>query len=412
MASNHGHDHDRTDGMDLDRVASLDAEQAILVAALRGGPCTVPDDEVRLAAVTSWQRLEGMLATTPVEPPGFSDDLAAHLADARAATDERWSRLGARLGDLVDAWSRAGIVVVLLKGAALVHGNVVTAAERPMADIDVLVDPGAAERAHALAGELGFRADANPATWEFARTWHHHLPALHDGDGVSVEIHHRLLHVSHPLHHLDDEIRRRTVAIASRDVRRLDDVATWLHLAVHFWDDRRRGTGGALLQLRDLHLVLAGVDVEELANVAEDAGAAVVVARVAAVLDEVVPSPPAGRLRRRLGAPPSDPHVTVFVERRVLGRRTALAQLLHPTEDVPYTPWRLLTRLRRQLWPSMDDLQRVLGPHAGRRAHLTSLIPVVMDALRAPGTFLDDVRLDHWAHTWDQSPIAHGRPGG
>lgn len=408
--------------MTVPGVTLHDSEQAVLVAAMREEATDVPIDEFRMAAVASWHRLEGLLAGRGIG----SADLQDHFDDARAATATRYAHQRNRLGELVAAWRDAGVTTTLLKGAALVEAGVVPAGERPMADLDVLVDRAHADRAHAVAADLGFRSTASASTWRYARTRHHQLPALHDDSGTTVEIHHRLFTTSHPQHGLDEFARGRRVPLVDRHpvvtsaageppgpspgsadaawtdeltACRLDDVANWLHLAVHFWDDRRRGTGGPLLQLRDLHLLLARIDPARLVVATRQVGAARLVGTVAAVLATVCPSDRATSLRRRLDGPAEvDDKIVDFVRTRILGRRSPLAQLVHPTVDVPYTPWRLLTRARHQLWPGRAEVRRVHGPEARQRDHLASLVPVAIDALRAPATTWHDLRLDRWAH--------------
>lgn len=385
--------------MDLDRIRAFDPDQAVLVAALRGVPLPEPDDEFRLASVANWHRVEGLLAVATRDHPIGTPDLRDHFEHARAATADRYEALHTTLEHLVGVWGAAGVHVTALKGASLVEAGIVAAGERPMTDLDVLVSAEQVEEAHRIARDHGFEPRARPVDWAHARTRHHHLPALYGDGQTTIEIHFRLLDVSHPLRGLDDAIRTRVLTLDRLAADRLDDVALWLHLAVHFWGDRRRGTGGVLLQLRDLELVGARVDLDDLVATARKADAQDLVGAVAAVLDEVVSSTTSAGLRGRLGGPPAgDASLVNYLQRRVLGRRRALAQLVHPTASVAYTPWRLLTRARRQLWPPLDDIRKVLGPNAQRREYLASLVPVAHDALANPRSTWRDLRLDRWAH--------------
>lgn len=387
-------------GMELGEIAAGDAEQALLVAALRGvHDLPAPEDELRLAAVASWQRLEGVMAGVLEAHPTGSRDLTDHFVDARTATARRYDRLRLRLADLLTAMDAEGITATVLKGAAVVETGLVEPGERPMADVDLMVAVADADQALDIARTLGLSSVAADPHWTHARTRHHHFPALDDGNGTTVELHHRLLDVEHPLSRLDELCQTRTVGLANLPGRRLDDVAMWLHAAVHFWDDRRRGTGGPLLQLRDLHLLLRRLDPTDLVAAARQARAESLVGTVAAVLETVVPGLEVMLVRAGLGGPtPGDPRVHEFVRQRILGRRSALAQLVHPTGNVPYTAWRLATRARRQAWPPLADIHRVLGPSGTHRDHLASLVPVVGDAVRSPGATWADVQLDHWAH--------------
>lgn len=377
-----------------------DIEQDVLTAACRGDRVVLGDvDELRLVALSRWHRLDGVLARALDATNAGSHDLWGHLRDATSATEQRWDLLRARLDQLTETCRVAGIEVVLLKGAALVETGLAPPGERPMADLDVLVPEAVAIEAHRRARELGFAATSSASSWRHATTRHHHLPALRDAYGVTIELHHRLLDVSHPQSRLDELARQRVQPLPALPAARLDDVGTWLHLAVHFWDDRRRGTGGPLLQLLDLHLVLARLDPAELAAVAADGGAARLVGTVASVLEHVLPSDRAARLRASLEGPTADaPVITEFARTRIFGRRDPLPQLLHPTVDVAYTPLRLATRLRHQLWPGRDSLERVHGAGARRRDHLAALWPVVRSGLAAPANTMEEMRLDRWAH--------------
>lgn len=398
--------------MDMSSVVRADPDQAVLVAAMRDLPDLPPiDDELRLAAVTSWHRLGGVLGPVLDRHEAGSDDLRDHLRTAGEATAHRWDGLRARLGELLAVWSDHDITATVLKGAALVEAGVVSASARPMADLDVLVAADHAEHAHRLARDIGFASRADDRTWDFARTRHHHLPILDDDHGTVVEVHHRLLDGSHPQRRLDDLVRGRTVELDHLPAARLDDVALWLHLAIHCWDDRRRGTGGPLLQFRDLDLLLGRVDQDDLADTVARAGVGELVSTILAVLEAVLPSSHAASLRRVLDGPsPDDPAIVQYVRRRVLGRRTPLAQLVHPTGSVDYTAWRLLTRARRQVFPPRRDIQRALGPTARHRDHFATLGPVLRDAMAEPAATWDDIRLDRWALMLSQaSPMSAER---
>lgn len=380
----------------LDDLARRDPEQAVLVAAIRGEPLPPTGDEVRLAALANWHRVEGLLARMLVEQQRGSDELQAHFRDRRTATQVRWGSLRARLVDLLAAWTGAGIQATLLKGAALVESGLLPAAERPMADLDVLIDRDDAIRAHSIARGLGFTSASDAGTWHYATTRHHQLPTLVDPTtGVIVEVHHRLLDVDHAQSRLDAEARRATTPLEGIGARRLDHAGSWLHLAAHFWDDRRRGTGGPLLQLRDLDTVLQHLDLGTLRAAARRAGSERLVGVVAAVVAHVTGS---GRATDLAGRQAHDIRVDHFVASRVLGRRSPLAQLVHPTTNVDYTPWRLATRLRRQLWPPIDEIRRTQGSHARHRDHVVALMPVLRDGIQDRRTTAFDVGLDMWAH--------------
>ena len=94
------------------------------------------------------------------------------------------------IDELLAGFAAAGIQAVLLKGAALAHLIYPGPALRPMADIDVLVDPADAERAAAVARRLGFSFAAQFDSRFTGRM--HHLPAAtapRSGFPISLELH-------------------------------------------------------------------------------------------------------------------------------------------------------------------------------------------------------------------------------
>lgn len=95
-----------------------------------------------------------------------------------------------RLKESLSALEEAGIQVILLKGAALAVAANRSFTERPMADIDMLIEPEHAAEAHQLMQENGWILDLTGRP-EDAWSNHHHLPPLADGNGsgLRLEIH-------------------------------------------------------------------------------------------------------------------------------------------------------------------------------------------------------------------------------
>jgi hypothetical protein len=95
-----------------------------------------------------------------------------------------------RLIESVAILSAAGIEVILLKGAALAFTTYGGFVDRPMADIDLLVDPAKAQLAWELMQQAGWvcnNSEHPVGAWKN----HHHLPPLSDtsGSGLRLEIH-------------------------------------------------------------------------------------------------------------------------------------------------------------------------------------------------------------------------------
>lgn len=95
------------------------------------------------------------------------------------------------LGEVLAAFDKADIPVIVLKGAVLAHILYASPGLRPLSDIDLLVDRREALRAQALLLTLGFWAPPSPLSRDLAG--HHHLPAAirtFDGQTVLIEVHH------------------------------------------------------------------------------------------------------------------------------------------------------------------------------------------------------------------------------
>lgn len=105
----------------------------------------------------------------------------------------RNARFGASLGEVLAAFSRHGVPVIVLKGASLaelVYGNI---ALRPMVDLDVLVQPRDLDRAESLVRELGYVPDASSHSVDWYRRCHHHLVPYRALDGSPIlELHHHI----------------------------------------------------------------------------------------------------------------------------------------------------------------------------------------------------------------------------
>ena len=142
-----------------------------------------------------------------------------------------------RLVEALEVLGEAGIDVLLLKGAALAHRGYAHFTERPMGDLDLLVEPDAAERAWALLREHGWSWDAERYPAEPYETIHH-LPPLTDGQetGARLEVHFGVLPPGHAFRFGADDLRRGAaeVRIGGHTARVPQPVPHLLHLCLHF----------------------------------------------------------------------------------------------------------------------------------------------------------------------------------
>ena len=159
-----------------------------------------------------------------------------------------------RLQESLRVLSRAGIEVILLKGAALAATTYRSFTERPMADIDLLIDPARASEAHELMQRNGWIlvSSGHPSdAWDD----HHHLPPLCDtnGSGLKLEIHVAPIPPGHPFK-LDFAYVTSTsqrLALGEVQVRVPENHVHAVHAAIHFAWSHRFESGG-MNAFRDL----------------------------------------------------------------------------------------------------------------------------------------------------------------
>jgi hypothetical protein len=97
------------------------------------------------------------------------------------------------LAQILDEFHKAGIGVLVLKGAALAHVVYPRPGLRVMRDIDILVSASNAERAQTLLGRMGYRA---PLTADYVPADFKHLPMAQrevDGMTITIEVHRALI---------------------------------------------------------------------------------------------------------------------------------------------------------------------------------------------------------------------------
>lgn len=168
--------------------------------------------------------------------PEVERGLAA-LEPAARVWEFRLHHLEARLLELLDALSEAGIEALLLKGSGLAFSIYPGFTARPMWDLDVLVTPEQAAAAWALSQAHGWawRSEAYPAE---SYAGHHHLPPLDDeaGTGARLEIHTEPSQTESPFGLTAAELWRdaRTVERDGRRVTVPSPSHQVVHACVHF----------------------------------------------------------------------------------------------------------------------------------------------------------------------------------
>jgi len=227
-----------------------------IAAVLSGGIdwrvlCWLAEDERATPIV--WRRIQEVL--------GRRVPAGADLLRRRALVAEfQMAHLEHRLEQLLRAYTDRGIEVVLLKGAALATTLYGGFDQRPMGDVDLLVDPSQAEQAWRLALECGWKIGPEGSETQLWRE-HHHMQPLDDasGIGVSLEVHTEPFMPGSPFQLDAAAIRRRsrTAGLRSAPTRVPALHDQLLHLCLHFaWSHAL--TTGSWRTFRDLRVMLEG----------------------------------------------------------------------------------------------------------------------------------------------------------
>lgn len=141
-----------------------------------------------------------------------------------------WARIEHDLPPLVAALGRAGVRAAPIKGVAYAKYLYVTPAERPMADVDLLVPPAQREDARAVLTEHGFRP-APAAALHHAEAWVR--------EGVAVDLHWNIIAPGRG--RIDfDAVWSRTEPGWPDGARRLEAVDALLFHLVHLARNRLR----------------------------------------------------------------------------------------------------------------------------------------------------------------------------
>ena len=190
-------------------------------------------------------------------PSAVASGLRAHLRFAEL----RQTYLQRRLIELLGAFAEAGIPVILLKGAAMAWSTYRSFSERPMSDLDVLIDHASVAKAIAVATSNGW-SRRFAAQFDSLYDSMHHLPPLIDvrapAMAVKLELHTELIPPeSNPFAFSASLVRQEAEAAAGASgtaaVPRLDH--RLIHCCVHFaWSHQMRS--GSWKVFRDVAAIV------------------------------------------------------------------------------------------------------------------------------------------------------------
>lgn len=205
-------------------------------------------------------------------------EVCAALSRQALVTQFRMARLEQRLRETLAALRAAGIDVILLKGAGLAATVYRSFAERPMADLDLLVRPEHGAEAWEVVRRTGWRPEGLDGH-DGLYAEHQHYPPLVDegGTNLGLDLHTALLSAGHPFELTLAQIwgRAEPVPGLGPGVYVLDRATQALHLCLHFaWSHVMRAS--AWRTFRDLGTLLDSgrIDWGELVDLARSTRAA------------------------------------------------------------------------------------------------------------------------------------------
>lgn len=249
------------------RLPDIPPEEELLLLTAGGAANDGAIRDIALGQI-DWHRFLGLAQferAVPVVYPRLKatvgDTVPAEVLDQMRrlalVSDFAMMHLETRLRETLRVLHGAGIRVMLLKGAALartVYGGV---RERPMSDLDLLVDASTAHQVRRLLLTAGWREIVGGIP-ESVYNRHHHLPPLRDTQApdLQVEIHTALFPERQPFAFDARDLWARAHPLGSEfpDVFVPDRVHSLLHACLHFvWS--HQGRFGVWRTIRDVDAI-------------------------------------------------------------------------------------------------------------------------------------------------------------
>ncbi|MCK9258351.1 MAG: nucleotidyltransferase family protein [Azoarcus sp.] len=196
-----------------------------------------------------------------IETTGVLGDLPEqaqrHLIAGGNLADRLHRSVRHEISELNKAMDKAGLPLILLKGAAYVAAQLPAAHGRIFADIDLLVPKASLGEAESSLMLHGWTMPPISAyDQQYYRRWMHELPPMqHIFRGTSIDVHHAILPPTARYHPNPGKILADSVSIpALPGVRTLSPTDLILHSATHLFHEGE--ADNALRDLSDLDLLL------------------------------------------------------------------------------------------------------------------------------------------------------------
>ena len=235
----------------------------LIVAAFRH-PQALPDWDLQKWDVLLRQlRQAGMTASLYARLDGLGllssipEQAARHLAWAAQLARRHKQSVLYEVGFIRNALNRAGVPVVLLKGAAYVLAGLPASDGRIFSDIDILVP---AESLNLVESELmihGWHSTHHDVyDQRYYRSWMHELPPMtHATRGTVIDVHHAILPVTARLHPDSAKLLKAAVPAGGfATVLTLGPADMVLHSALHLFYNSEFDHG--FRDLVDIHTLL------------------------------------------------------------------------------------------------------------------------------------------------------------
>ena len=171
---------------------------------------------------------------TAVPAPYLPSPALEQLRDACVLSAAKSLQIGRELAQILEAFERHQVPVVVLKGAHLAPTVYGSLALRTMCDLDLLVRRPDLPRATEILAGLGY-ADQYFGVEEVDYTRHHHLRPMAKPGGIRVELHWTIVQPTAPFDLDVDGLwqRARHAEVAGVDVLVLSPADLVLHLCLH-----------------------------------------------------------------------------------------------------------------------------------------------------------------------------------